>query len=95
MPRPTLPSLAKMKIIGLGETTYHEEGRDDPVDENAERNLDPDLPILKYLVQRFVSHFTENGIHHDQQSNCFATRSARFNGTRPDCVEDCSHTNRN
>ena len=52
-----------------GDEIHHEEGSKDPVDEKAEADLLPHLPVRKELVQRFVSYFAKDGIHHDEQAN--------------------------
>jgi hypothetical protein len=48
---------------------HHEEWSNDPVDDEAEADLLPHLPMRKELVQRFISYFAKNGIHHDEQAN--------------------------
>ena len=53
----------------LGDGIHHEEWSNDPVDEDAKADLLPHLPMRKELVQRFVSYFAKDGIHHDEQAN--------------------------
>jgi hypothetical protein len=50
----------------LGDGIHHEEWSNDPVDEDAKADLFPHLPVGKELVERFISHFAEDGIHHDE-----------------------------
>jgi hypothetical protein len=70
------------------EETHHEEGCDDPVDDNTERNLNPNLSGLKRLVQGLVSHFAQYRVHHDQQSNRLQIESARL---RKKCLKEVIH----
>lgn len=49
--------------------SYHEEGRNNPVDDDTEANLLPNASMAKDIVQGLVSNFAENGVHHDQQTN--------------------------
>lgn len=50
-------------------TTYHEERRDDPVHEQTEAQLLPDPSMGEDLMQGLVPHLTQDGIHHDEQSD--------------------------
>jgi hypothetical protein len=49
---------------------YHEQGRYDPVDHDAERDLDPESSLAKRVMQCFVADLAEDGIHHNQQPDC-------------------------
>jgi len=49
--------------------TYHDQGGDDPVDDNTETELYPDLAFTEDLVQLLVLNFAQDGIHHHQQPN--------------------------
>lgn len=44
-------------------------GSNDPVYNDAEANLLPEIPLGQELVQRLVLNLAQDGVHHDQQSN--------------------------
>ena len=46
----------------------HEEGRDDPVEEDGEGYLDPYLLGAEGVVQGFVFHGAEDRVHHDEEA---------------------------
>lgn len=50
--------------------SYHQERSNNPIDEDAETNLDPDPTLSEDMVQRFVSYFAKNRVHHDQETDC-------------------------
>jgi hypothetical protein len=50
----------------LGDGIHHEEWSNNPIDEDAKADLLPHLPVGEELVERFISHFAEDGIHHDE-----------------------------
>ena len=50
---------------------YHEKRGNDPINNNAERNLNPYLTGFKDLMQALKAHFAENGIHHNKQANSY------------------------
>jgi hypothetical protein len=54
------------KDVCRARETHHKEGSENPVDEDAKTDLLPHLPVRKELVQRFISHFAEDRIHHDE-----------------------------
>lgn len=51
------------------EGTYHEKGRNDPVNDNAEEYLPPDIPLRKDLMKTLVPHLAKDGVHHDEKTN--------------------------
>jgi len=48
---------------------YHKKRSNDPIEHNAEANLNPELARPERAMQRFVLHLAENGIHHDKKTN--------------------------
>lgn len=48
---------------------YHDERRDDPVQDDAEEDLDPDFAFAEDVVEGFELDFAEDGVHHDEQAN--------------------------
>jgi hypothetical protein len=50
---------------------YHDKWCDDPVDDNAEPQLNPHLSRLEHFMQLLVLHLAENRVHHNQQANCW------------------------
>lgn len=59
--------------------TYHQEGSNDPVQEYAKGDLNPDFSCLKDPMQSLVLYFAENGVHHNQQSDRY-NQSASCSG---------------
>ena len=51
--------------------TYHEKWSNDPINENTECNLNPYLTGVENPMQTLITHFAENGIHHDKQTNSY------------------------
>ena len=49
---------------------YHDEGSDDPVYEHTKEDLGPDFSLLKDQVEGFEFDFTEDGIHHNEKTDC-------------------------
>lgn len=49
--------------------SYHQERSNNPIDNDAESNLDPDTTLSEDMVQRFVPYFAKNRIHHDQETD--------------------------
>jgi hypothetical protein len=49
--------------------TYHHKRSGDPIDNDAEAQLYPDLTMRKDPVQRLVLDLAEYGIHHDQEAH--------------------------
>lgn len=61
----------------LGETmlaTYHEERSNNPVENDTKDNLFPQRSLSENRVERLVPNVTKNGVHHDQQTNCYPER---------------------
>jgi hypothetical protein len=48
---------------------YHKEWSNNPVDNDAKGNLDPNLTSSKSMMQSFVPNFAKNRIHHNQKAN--------------------------
>lgn len=49
--------------------TYHEQRRHNPIQNNAEADLDPYLAMCKNKVQCLIFYLAQNRIHHDQEAN--------------------------
>ena len=47
------------------DVTYHQKRRDDPIQKDAERDLNPDISVAKDTVKRFILHFAEYRVHHN------------------------------
>lgn len=45
---------------------YHDERGDDPVQDDAEEDLDPDFAFAEDVVEGFELDFAEDGVHHDE-----------------------------
>lgn len=56
-----------MRIGGRGR--YHEERSDNPVEEDAKEDLDPDFTFAEDVVEGFELDFAEDGVHHHEQAN--------------------------
>ena len=61
-------------------STYHQEGRDQPVHHHAKHNLFPNLARSKGPMQRLILDLAQDRIHHDQQADryCLVSRSVFF-----------------
>lgn len=53
----------------MRQSGYHQERSNNPIDDNAEGQLDPDLAMSKYPVQGLKLDFAQYGIHHDQKAH--------------------------
>lgn len=51
------------------DVAYHQKRCNDPIQEDAERNLNPDISVAKHTIKHFKLHFAEYRVHHNQQSN--------------------------
>ena len=51
------------------EDMYHEKWGNDPVDEQAERELSPEGLLTNNMMEDLVADFTQDGIHHDEKSD--------------------------
>lgn len=47
----------------------HQKRSDDPVQNNTESHLDPDILGAENMMQGFESNLAQNGIHHDEKAN--------------------------
>ena len=56
-----------MRIRGRGR--YHKERSDDPVEKDAEEDLDPNFTFAKDVVEGFELDFAKDGVHHHEQAN--------------------------
>jgi hypothetical protein len=70
MPEPTTRVSEGRHMGGSG--AYHEERSNDPVDDDTEGYLPPDLGFLEHQVQSLEADLTHDGIHHDQQPNSYS-----------------------
>lgn len=59
--------------------SYHEEGCDKPVHDDAEQYLDPKTPFEGRTVKRLIPNFAQDGVHHDEQANGFGSISQLVN----------------
>nr|GFD55051.1 hypothetical protein [Tanacetum cinerariifolium] len=44
----------------------HEQRRDNPVEDERDADLYPEIFVRKQQVQRFVADFAQDGVHHDK-----------------------------
>lgn len=49
--------------------SYHKEGRHDPIHDDAETQLYPDLAVGEDKVQSLVLYLAQNWIHHNQKTH--------------------------
>lgn len=49
--------------------TYHKQGSDDPVHNDAKADLLPDFAVREDLVERLIAHFAQDRVHHDEQAD--------------------------
>ena len=49
--------------------THHDEWGNEPIDDNAEADLDPQGAMAECQMERFEFHLAEDWIHHHQQTN--------------------------
>jgi len=61
------------------EENYHKERSNNPVDQHAEKDLDPDRSFPKDAVESFVLDFAKNGIHHHKQADSLGRRISQQN----------------
>ena len=45
-------------------SSYHDKWCNDPIDDDAEADLNPNLAVLHNSVKSFISNFTQDRIHH-------------------------------
>lgn len=50
---------------------YHEQRSDDPVQDDAEEDLDPNFAFAENVVEGFELDFAEDGVHHYEQADGF------------------------
>lgn len=62
--------------MGAREGTYHEERRNDPVDDYTEEHLPPDIALGKDLMKTLVPHLAKDRIHHDEEAYSYGHRDA-------------------
>ena len=58
-------------MVRESKVTYHDQGSDNPVDHNAESDLHPNFSLTEDAVKSFVSDFTQDRVHHNEQSDGF------------------------
>ena len=59
-------------FAGQGDHAYHEQRSHDPVHDNAESYLYPDLSLAEHAVQGLELDFAQDWVHHHEQANgCF------------------------
>ena len=49
----------------------HEEGGEDPVKEEGDEEVGPEGTGAEEKVQSFVANFAEDGVHHDEEADCW------------------------
>lgn len=70
MPKPNRASFVSLCISAIWEEkTYHYKRCNDPIDNNAEAQLYPYLPMCEHAMQRLIFDLAQYGIHHDQETN--------------------------
>lgn len=50
--------------------TYHEERRNEPIQDKTKGCLFPQLGLSEYNVESLVADVAKDGVHHDQEADC-------------------------
>jgi hypothetical protein len=56
--------------VQVARGTHHQKWSNDPVEQDTEAYLDPQLLRPESLVQGLVFDFTQDWVHHDKQADC-------------------------